>query len=57
MSDSVGTASLTMWASPSYRLPIQQRQVINAKMSSGYGFSSSLVSDVTTTLTSLTPSS
>jgi hypothetical protein len=51
-----GTAELTVWASNEYRLPVVQRQVINAKGSSGYGFSTRLSSDVTQTLTQLTPS-
>jgi len=55
--DISGTADLTMWVSPEYRLPVVQRQVINAKGSSGYGFSTRLSSDVTQTLTQLTPSS
>jgi hypothetical protein len=55
--DISGTAELTMWVSALYRLPIVQRQVINAKGSSGYGFSTRLSSDVTQTLTQLTPSS
>ena len=54
--DITGTAEITVWVSPTYRLPLQQRQVINAKTPSGYGFSTRLVSDVTQTLTSLTPS-
>jgi hypothetical protein len=54
--DMSGTAQLTVWASPTLRLPVMQRQVINAKASTGYGFSSKLVSDVTQTLTSLTAS-
>lgn len=52
-----GTATITLWVSPQYRLPVQMRQVINAKGSSGYGFSTQLKSDVTQTLTQLTPSS
>src|SRR5262249_10538955 len=50
-----GTATLTMWVSPALRLPVVQRQVINATMSSGYGLSNRFSSDVTQTLTSLTP--
>lgn len=53
--DISGSADLTMWVSNTLRLPVVQRQVINAKASSGYGFSSKLTSDVTQTLTSLTP--
>jgi hypothetical protein len=55
--DITGTADLTMWVSSQYRLPVVQRQVINAKGSSGYGFSTRLSSDVTQTLTALSPSS
>ena len=55
--DITGTAELTMWVSGAHRVPIVQRQVINAKGSSGYGFSTKLSSDVTQTLTQLTPSS
>ncbi len=53
--DMAGTAELTMWVSPSHRLPVVQRQVINATARSGYGFSTRLVSDVTQRLTRLTP--
>jgi hypothetical protein len=55
--DISGTAELTMWVSALHRLPIVQHQVISAKGSSGYGFSTRLSSDVTQTLTQLTPSS
>jgi hypothetical protein len=54
--DITGSAEITAWVSPSYRLPLMQRQVINAKTQSGYGFSTRLVSDVTQTLTALKPS-
>jgi hypothetical protein len=53
--DISGTAELSLWASNEYRAPVVQRQVINAKGSSGYGFSTKLSSDVTQTLTQLTP--
>jgi hypothetical protein len=53
--DITGTAELTVWVSPTYRLPLMQRQVINAKAQSGYGLSTRLVSDVTLTLTTLHP--
>ena len=50
-----GTAELTLWVSPTYRLPVMMRQVIDASSQSGYGFTTRMVSDVTTTLTSLHP--
>jgi hypothetical protein len=50
--DISGTAQITAWVSPTYRLPLIQRQVINANAATGYGFSSRLVSDVTQSLTS-----
>lgn len=50
-----GTAQLTTWVSPKHRLPVQQRQVINASARGPLGFSQKLTSDLTTTLTSLTP--
>ena len=54
--DLSGSATLTLWVSPTYRLPVTMRQVINANSQSGYGFNTRLVSDVTTTLSSLHPS-
>lgn len=54
--DVTGTAHITTWVSPAYRLPVIQRQQINAKQAVGSGFSSTFVSDITTTLTSLSPS-
>ena len=54
--DITGTAHITTWVSPVYRLPVIQRQQINAKQSVGSGFSSTFTSDITTTLTSLSPS-
>lgn len=51
--DITGTAELTLWVSNEYRLPLVQQQVISAKGSSGYGFSTRLASDVTQILTRL----
>lgn len=53
--DLSGTAELTLWVSPTYRLPVVMRQVINANSQSGYGFNTRLSSDETTTLSSLHP--
>jgi hypothetical protein len=53
--DIAGTAHITTWVSPTYRLPIVQRQQINAKQAAGYGFSATFTSDITSTLTSLSP--
>lgn len=49
-----GTAALTTWVSPQHRLPVAQHQVINATARKGL-FSAKVVSDVTTTLTRLSP--
>lgn len=49
-----GTAKLITWASPAHRLPVIQRQVINATAKVSWS-SVKLVSDVTTTFSRLTP--
>jgi hypothetical protein len=53
--DITGTAELTVQASPTHRLPVVQRQVIDAKAKSGLLTTTRFVSDVTTTLTALQP--
>jgi hypothetical protein len=50
-----GTAKLMTWASPAYRLPVQERQLINATAKVSWS-SVKLISDVTTTFSRLTPS-
>lgn len=52
--DITGTAQLTTWVSPSLRIPAKQRQVIDAKAKKGF-ITATLKSDVTTTLTKLSP--
>ena len=52
--DIKGTAELITWVSPELRLPVRQRQIINAKATKGF-VSTTLSSDVTTTLTRLSP--
>ena len=49
-----GTAKLVTWASPAYRLPVQERTVINATAKVSWS-SVRLVSDVTTTFSRLSP--
>jgi len=49
-----GTAKLITWASPTHRLPVIQRQVINATAKVSWS-SVKLVSDVTTTFSRLSP--
>jgi hypothetical protein len=53
--DITGTAKLTTWASPVYRLPVRSRQVINATAKVSWSYSARLVSDVTTTFSRLSP--
>ncbi|MBA2610086.1 MAG: hypothetical protein H0U92_14185 [Actinobacteria bacterium] len=50
-----GTAKLMTWASPAYRLPVKERQVINASAKVSWT-SVRLVSDVTTTFRRSSPS-
>ncbi len=49
-----GTAKLVTWASPAYRVPVRERAVINATAKVSWS-SVRLVSDVTTTLSRLSP--
>ncbi len=53
--DITGSAELTTWASPEYRLPIVQHQHIDASTRGLLGLSVRLLSDTTTTLRSVTP--
>jgi hypothetical protein len=53
--DVTGTARLTTWVAKAERLPVIQRQVINASASM-YGMTAKLVSDTTATMTRLTAS-
>ena len=53
--DIKGTATLTTWASPDYRLPLVQHQRIDATARGLLGLSVRLVSDTTTTLRSINP--
>jgi hypothetical protein len=53
--DVTGTAHLTTWVAKAERLPVIQRQVIDATASM-YGMTAKLVSDTTATMSRLTPS-
>ena len=53
--DIKGSAQLTTWASPDYRLPLVQEQHIDAIARGLLGLSVRLVSDTVTTLRSVTP--
>jgi hypothetical protein len=54
--DIQGSAELTTWTSPDYRLPVIQHQHIDATARGLLGLSVRLLSDTTTTLRTITPS-